>query len=85
MSNNSPTARTTPWAKYREQRLKHTRELRKQLAEFRDAPRCSACSIVIALRPADAPCGIAACPLMPFTVIAAPKSENAKGHPLCNS
>ncbi len=65
MSDNSPKA--TPWAKYRDARIAHARELQQLAAAYRDAPRCAKCQIVISLRPDEA-CCIADCPLAPSTM-----------------
>jgi hypothetical protein len=75
MSDNGNNGnKATPWAKYRLARLAHTRELAESAAACREAPRCSACSIVLALRPDD-PCRIAVCPLASSTSIVAPLSN----------
>lgn len=79
MSNNgSPAAK--PWARYRDRRLAHARELHQLATVCRETPRCSRCSIVIDLKPVG-PCHVAACPLMPCTAIALPKSENVAASP----
>jgi hypothetical protein len=67
MSSNNGSAAATPWRRYREQRLAHTRELQAFAAAYRDAPRCAKCWIVLALRP-DEPCHVADCPLALPTV-----------------
>ncbi len=64
MSNNNASPTATPWARYRDARLAHARELQQLAAAMRDAPRCAKCSIVLAMRPDD-PCRIADCPLTP--------------------
>ena len=63
--HNAPTtpSTTTPWYRYRDQRMAHTRELRQLAIHSQGAPRCGRCEIVLEFRPAGEPCRIAQCPL----------------------
>jgi len=80
MSSNTTSPAVKPWTRYRDRRLAHTRELQALAVACREEPRCSACSIVIDLKPVG-PCHVAKCPLTPFTAIALPKSENVAASP----